>query len=350
MAMNSTGIAQRRLFDMKDQVNLSMDDVQMREVHPGIHLIKVPLPDNPLKELNSYFIEDADRPLLVDVGFNRPECEKALAKALSKMGCTFEDVDVLFTHSHPDHVGCIQRIWNEHMTLYANMGSFRDAYTIAQLQKLVYLPLMSVVFEDAHARRQSHAMTIPSEYLPFSVHLPITFLGDGDTISRGSHTFQVIETHGHDDHHICLYEPDCKVMIVGDHVLERITPNISSYLLETDKLSQFLSSLDKVRDYDVDLVLPGHAEPFTNLARRVDELKFHHAARLEEMVELVRGGHHDLIDITANATWKYPNWYNWAPAQKYFSMGETLAHLVHAVHQERLSMTICGTAVSFDLA
>ncbi len=326
-----------------------MNTVSMREIHPGIHLIKVPLPDNPLKELNSYFIEDSHRPLLIDVGFNRPECELALKSALEKMDCTFEDVDVLFTHSHPDHVGCIQRIWNDSMTLYGNIGSFRDAYIVSKLQKQIYIPLMDAVFDDAHARRQTHKASIPEEYMPFSVHYPITFLGEGDTISRGSHTFEVIETPGHDDHHICLYERDCKIMIVGDHVLERITPNISSYLLETDKLSQFLSSLDKIRDYDVELVLPGHAEPFTELARRVDELKGHHMARLEEMIELVHNGHHDLIDITANATWKYPNWYNWAPAQKYFSMGETLAHLVHAVHQERLSMTIQGTAVSFDL-
>ncbi len=324
-----------------------MSDVKMDEVAPGIHLIKVPLPDNPLKELNSYLIEDSARPLLIDVGFDRPECEEALDAALRSLGYTFNDIDVLFTHSHPDHIGCIPRIWNESMTLYANFESFRDAHTISKLQKRIYLPLMDAIF-GSHAADKGRYGSIPNEYMPFSIHFPIKFLGEGDTLKKGGYTFEVIETPGHDDHHICLYERKHKIMVVGDHVLERITPNISSYLLETDKLSEFLDSLDKIRGYDVDLVLPGHAEPFTEMARRIDELKAHHAARLEEMVDLVRAGHSDLIDITASATWKYPDWHNWAPAQKYFSMGETLAHLVHAVHQKRLTMTICGNAVTFS--
>ena len=133
-------------------------------------------------------------------------------------------------------------------------------------------------------------------------------------------------------------------------MLERITPNISSFFLETDELQDFLDSLDKVRNLDVDLVLPGHGEMFTQLARRVDQLKAHHYERLSEMEELVRAGHHDLIAITSNAHWKYPNWHSWAVEQKFFSLGETLAHLVHAVHMGTLRMTIEGIAVEFDLA
>ena len=53
------------------------DNQHSCEIAPGIFLIKVPLPENPLKQLNSYLILDEDRPTLVDVGFNRIECEQA---------------------------------------------------------------------------------------------------------------------------------------------------------------------------------------------------------------------------------------------------------------------------------
>ena len=52
------------------------DTIQPQEVMKGVYLIKVPLPNNPLKALNSYLILDDIRPLLVDVGFSLPECEE----------------------------------------------------------------------------------------------------------------------------------------------------------------------------------------------------------------------------------------------------------------------------------
>ena len=61
------------------------DNQHSCEIAPGIFLIKVPLPENPLKQLNSYLILDEDRPALVDVGFNRIECEQVLRRALDDL-------------------------------------------------------------------------------------------------------------------------------------------------------------------------------------------------------------------------------------------------------------------------
>ena len=73
------------------------DNQHSCEIAPGIFLIKVPLPENPLKQLNSYLILDEDRPTLVDVGFNRIECEQVLRRALDDFGLDFQDIDVLAT-------------------------------------------------------------------------------------------------------------------------------------------------------------------------------------------------------------------------------------------------------------
>ena len=321
----------------------------MREVSPGIHLIKVPLPDNPLKQLNSYLIMDEDRPALVDVGFNRIECEAALRLALDFFGLDFQDVDVLATHGHPDHVGNLDRVWRPSMRVYAHMHSFQETRTLINLQSRTFLPIIDAISLNAESQRRPDR-TFSTDLSPVKSDYPITYLQEGDVFRRGSYRFQVIETPGHHMSHICLYDTDAKIMLTGDHVLQRITPNISSFMLETDELGDFLKSLQKVRNYDVDLALPGHGEPFAGLAQRVDELTAHHHARLTEMEDLVRAGHRDIIDITSHASWKYPNWESWAIEQKFFSLGETLAHLVHAVHCGTLRMTIEGEVVEFDLA
>ena len=322
-----------------------------QEVIPGIALIKVPLPNNPLKAVNSYVILDDVRPLVIDVGFSHPDCERALSEGLSSLGLGFEDVDLLFTHSHPDHTGCLERIYNEEMSLFAHMHSFIEMRARLAMQKRTYLPIVDAIYDDAQSRRQHPSrQSLSSELIPLKEDYPLIYIKEGDVIERGGFSFRVIETPGHDSTHICLYDEREHVFVSGDHVLERITPNISSFFLETDELQDFLDSLDKVRDLDVDIVLPGHGEVFSNLARRVGQLKQHHFERLAEMEQLVMAGYHDLIAITANAHWKYPNWHSWAVEQKFFSLGETLAHLVHAVHMGTLRMTIEGIAVEFDLA
>ena len=56
----------------------------VKEIIPNIYSIPVPLPNNPLKELNAYLIKGPDRSLLMDTGFNLPECREALEKGLSE--------------------------------------------------------------------------------------------------------------------------------------------------------------------------------------------------------------------------------------------------------------------------
>ena len=46
--------------------------------HPEIWKIYVELPDSPLKNLNSYVIRSNGEALIVDTGYNRPECRLAL--------------------------------------------------------------------------------------------------------------------------------------------------------------------------------------------------------------------------------------------------------------------------------
>ena len=55
---------------------------EIEEVFPRIWRVPVPLPDNPLNYLNSYFILSYDKNTIVDVGLDHTDCEKALDNAL----------------------------------------------------------------------------------------------------------------------------------------------------------------------------------------------------------------------------------------------------------------------------
>ncbi len=79
----------------------------VEKVADGIWRIGVELPQNPLRELNSYLIRGKEngRDLLIDTGFRREECREALFAGLQALGSSPERLDILLTHLHSDHTG-----------------------------------------------------------------------------------------------------------------------------------------------------------------------------------------------------------------------------------------------------
>lgn len=320
----------------------------------NLYLVRVPLPHNPLKALNSYVITAEDKTTIVDVGFNHPACEQALDDALRALGRSWDSVEIVLTHSHPDHTGNLDRIYRDGMSVYANLHSFQEVENFLDLEAHVYGPLLvqaatpkqsgGLSFERGYAQPHVSAELLPLQYQP-----AVTYLHEGDVYRAGGFAFEIIETPGHDQWHICLYDRAHKLMIIGDHVLERISPSISSWISVHNALEEFLGSLGKIHSYDVDLVLPAHGVPFSDLRGRVMELIAHHEARLDEIYELVAEGHRDVVSISSHASWKYPNWHEWPLDQKFFSMGETLAHLIYLVNEGKVKQTLCGDDYRYEL-
>ncbi|MFP4038025.1 MAG: MBL fold metallo-hydrolase, partial [Desulfobacteraceae bacterium] len=145
----------------------------------------------------------------------------------------------------------------------------------------------------------------------------------------GDYSLKCIETPGHTRGHICLYEPDRKILIAGDHVLVDITPNITSWSDEGNPLKQYMSSLDKVYELDVDLVLPGHRRVFRNHRERIEQLKHHHQERLDEVVSILENGQRTAYQVASQMSWDmtYDSWDVFPLPQKWFALGEALSHL-----------------------
>ena len=125
-------------------------------------------------------------------------------------------------------------------------------------------------------------------------------------------------------------------MILGDHVLFDITPNITDWDGVEDSLGDYLKSLDKIYPYEVSIPLPSHREA-GDMKQRILALKAHHERRLAECLQIVKalqsepGVRPCLYEITGRMHWKIRSkgWDDFPAAQRWFALGECLAHLDH---------------------
>jgi len=153
----------------------------------------------------------------------------------------------------------------------------------------------------------------------------IKALDDGDVIAIGAYNFICVATPGH----TCLYEPNKKILLAGDHILMDISPNIVCWSDTENPLAHFLASLDKVQKLQVDFVLPGHRRLIDNPKDRIAELKKHHACRLDEILALLNGSSMSAFQIASNMTWDIvsENWDQFPAPHKWFATGEAISHI-----------------------
>jgi glyoxylase-like metal-dependent hydrolase (beta-lactamase superfamily II) len=300
----------------------------MEEILPSIYRIEVPLPGSPLRATNSYVIKGAEQSLIVDTGWNREDCMAALVSGLKECGVDSGKSDFFITHMHADHSGLVSILAREGARIYfgrADADVIRSS-TPEHWDKMIdFASKCGFPREELERAIGSH----PGRRYSPDNSLTLYVLKDGDMISIGDYLFECIETPGHTAGHICLYEPAKKIFICGDHILFDITPNITLSSETQNPLKEYLVSLDKVYDLDVEFVLPGHRSIFGDQKERIRQLKKHHQTRLEEVTSILGKGKQNAFQIASQMTWDivYRSWDSFPPAQKLFAFGEALAHL-----------------------
>ncbi len=299
----------------------------VEEIYPGLYRILVPIPQNPLKELNSYVIRGGERNLIIDTGMNRVECESALLQGLRELKVDLERTDLFITHMHADHSGLIAAMARANTKVYC---SGPDAeiinYDHSQWERMRVFVLMGGFPADEFDRAITRH---PGFKYRCREVIDFTVVQDGDRLTVGDYSFTCVSTPGHTRGHMCLYEADKKILISGDHILGDITPNISLWSDTENPLADYLASLDKTGRLDIQVVLPGHRSLISDCYARIAELKEHHRLRAEEVLTILEGGEQNAYQVAARMTWDmtYDTFELFPIAQKWFAAGEALAHL-----------------------
>lgn len=317
---------------------------QITLVAPGIHGLRLPLPFQ-LNHINVWLLEDRmpdGTPgwTLIDTGvassLTRGLWEEVAAELMRGLPVR----QVIVTHFHPDHIGLADWLCQRfqaplRMTrtewLLARMLSLDNSDEIAEAGRRFYgaMGLEPEMLSALTVRGNAYARGVPM--------VPATFdrITEGDRLRIGDRDWTIITSGGHSPEHACLYSADGNILIAGDMVLPRISPNVSVWPAEpfADPLAEFLGGLGRLRTLPADtLVLPSHGSPFSDLRGRIDELSRHHAERLDEAVGFCAEGPRTIAEITRLMFNRVLDTH-----QMSFAAGEALAHINHLERQGRLS-------------
>ena len=325
----------------------------VEEISRNMYKMEIPLPKSPLKALNSYLIKAEGRFLIIDTGWNRQECRDEMLSSLKRLNVDLSKTDFFITHLHADHLGLVGKLATGTSTVYFNqketsMVNSESSEWERRWQEFDTFYIRNGFPEDELKKSMENH---PGRQYNLKERLDFHILKEGDTIQIGEYYFRCIETPGHSPGHMCLYEPNKKILVAGDHILFDITPNIMFWLEMEDSLGEYLANLEKVYSLDVELVLPGHRNIWNDHRKRIKELQEHHQARLKEVLAALEDGEKTTFQVAPYIAWNidYRSWELFPAGQKWFAVGETLAHLKYLEKQGMVRRETQGNKILFSL-
>jgi glyoxylase-like metal-dependent hydrolase (beta-lactamase superfamily II) len=258
-------------------------------VLPGVWRLRLPLPWPGVPHGNAWAVRAGDGIVLFDTGMHQPGSMMELERALAMCGLGVQDIRlVVCTHAHSDHYGqaatIVERadceLWMhpkyEHMSAGANPQ--------ATLERRIEVARQSGVPEEPLRRfaeeRKGHESGIAAVIAPDRALVP------GVEVMTDLGPWSVHETPGHAPSHVCLFQPERRLLISGDHLLGRISL-FFDFGYSPDPVGEFLHSLDVVQRLGARLCLPGHGRTFTDVLAHIEGNRSLVAERLAKVAAAI---------------------------------------------------------------
>jgi glyoxylase-like metal-dependent hydrolase (beta-lactamase superfamily II) len=302
-------------------------------VAPGVHRVPLPLPNDGLRAVNVYVLEQPDGIALIDSGWSMPSSLAMLERALASLGHEVGDVrQILVTHIHRDHYTQaveLRRLVGSRVHLGA--GERPGLEHLLTLRNNVPVSSLRVLRRGGAAALADRIerYLLATEWDGSVWEEPDAWLTAG-VCDVGDRRLRVIPTPGHTTGHVVFLDEAAGLLFAGDHVLPHITPSIGFELADAGlPLGDFLDSLRLVATYPDAALLPAHGPVTASAHARVGELLAHHDHRLAQALAAVGGRTLDAHEVAGMLTWtrRETRFADLDAFNQMLAVSETAAHL-----------------------
>ncbi|MEM0156103.1 MAG: MBL fold metallo-hydrolase [Thermoplasmataceae archaeon] len=291
--------------------------------------LKVPIGIRSLRTANLYFITNGKRGALIDTGMSPDTLE-----FLRKNGVEVDEIgEIMLTHLHFDHIGGAANL-QKSLSVRVYMGKL-DAEIISRMMsdpegylknEISYLKYLGL--PDNEVDIAAKVNPVKETYKEAAAIDEITPLDENSTF-LGFPEISILDVPGHTPGSTAFIVKDQNFVFTGDHIIERITPNISYYDDDSDMLGMYLKSLLKLQSTGIQTGYSGHGPEIDNLSYRIEDLLAHHKLRLAE-INAQCDDWRTPFEISGRIRWNRGRTINdMNGMERIFAIGETLAHLRH---------------------
>jgi glyoxylase-like metal-dependent hydrolase (beta-lactamase superfamily II) len=245
---------------------------------------------------NTYIVGTGSRPLLLDTGIGVPKWAENLPIGLQELSHTDQFGKIVLTHAHQDHIGGV-----------------KDVTRLFGRLEVLKKPWPAAGPDDAAGT-------------------PITEIGDGATVGTEGATLRAVFTPGHAPDHLCYYLSEEKALFTGDVVLGAGTTIIPD---ETGDLGQYMDSLRRLLELDVETIYPAHGPVIRNAKQKLREYIAHRELRERQIVAALQDGPLEVIEIVKKIYTDVPAFLHPAAAQSVRSHLKKLRNESRVVEHEK---------------
>jgi glyoxylase-like metal-dependent hydrolase (beta-lactamase superfamily II) len=266
----------------------------------GVYRLRLPLPWPGVPHCNAWALSAGDGFVLVDTGVHDEQSMAHLDRALQMVGLRAEDISlVVCTHAHSDHCG-------QAVPIARRAGCELWMHPSHELMNRLVDDPQAVLARRLEVARQSGVPEEPlrryaaergrSDPLIVGPLKADRDLRDGVTVQSDLGEWVTYETPGHAPSHVCLFQPERRLLLSGDHLLGRISLYFE-YGYSPDPVGEFLQSLDVVERLGARLCLAGHGRTFTDVHAHIHGNRALVEEHLQKVLQAAGAGEMTAFDL-----------------------------------------------------
>jgi glyoxylase-like metal-dependent hydrolase (beta-lactamase superfamily II) len=197
---------------------------------------------------NNVMLKSRDGHVLIDTGYVR-HAPLTLALVASARGIAGEPLAwIVNTHCHSDHIG-------GNAALAAHYGC-PIAVPAGEAPLVARWDQKALLYE--YGGQRADRFEVNAALAPGSSHV------------WGDLEWRAIAAPGHDMGALVFYNPEHRILISGDALWERGFGFVMPPEIDPDALPATRATIEMLARLDIRVVIPGHGEPFTDVAAAID--------------------------------------------------------------------------------